>query len=201
MYPRKRVCYNAPSTSTSSAARVRADYRPGTSYRRSYGGKARLYKPMNSFQRPRSEVKSLDLAVVTPSSLVDVAHVAGTGANNNFATGMTCLNLIQQGAGFYQRIGTKINIKSIEFYGDFKQTVDPTNVAYFRYMIVYDRQPNGSYPAITDILRDNDSATSFNSGVSLVNRSRFAMIRDKRCVVDAGAGLQFQVKEYCKGIS
>lgn len=189
MYNRKR-----PTSSTSTSA---------VPTKRRRGGKVRRYKPISTYRHTSSEVKSLDLPVVTPNSLVGVSHVAGvTGglANNDFSLGMTCLNLIQQGAAFYQRIGTKVNIKSIELYGTFKQTVDATHVAYGRYLIVYDRQPNGAYPAIGDLLQNNDTTLSFNSGINLVNRSRFTVIRDKRFGVDAGAGLQFCVKEYCKGL-
>lgn len=181
------------STSTSSSRYYKK--------RKTNSGKARYYKPQTSVMRPRTEVKCRDLNIDfdTPGTLVGVASVAGRAGDNLFDTGMVLLNPVSTGTKFSERIGSKINVKSIALQGCFKQLVDSTNVAYARYLIVYDRQPNGAYPTIDEILRTNDTNTDFNSGVNMVNKSRFKIIRDKRITVDSGCGLQFSVNEYCKG--
>jgi len=170
--------------------------------RRAIGGRARYYKPMGRFRAP-TEVKSFDLpfdlAALSNGTMVGEANVAGVGGDNGFDTGMSCLNLVQAGSAFYQRIGSKINIKSIEVSGVIEQGATAGYMAKLRYLIVYDRQSNGAYPTLQNILQDNDGNLTFNSGVNMQNRARFSIIRDKRFVIDSGAGLQKQIHEYCKG--
>jgi len=173
-------------------------------YRSQSGRKYQLLKPMTSAARPAPEVKSFDLvfdlAALANGTCVGQGTVAGVGADNGFDTGMSAINLIQAGSGFYQRIGTKIFIKSIEITGCVEQGATATYMAYGRYLIVYDRQANGAYPTLQNILQDNDGNLTFNSGVNMQNRSRFSIIRDKRFCIDAGSGLQVPIKEYCKGL-
>nr|QXP07663.1 MAG: putative capsid protein [Arizlama virus] len=168
--------------------------------RRTFGGKKRYYKRMTvapRFNRP--EMKSLDVLYTMGATLVGEGSVVGSGAANSFITGMSAMNLVQQGATFYQRIGTKINIRSIELEGKVEQGSNVDYMAYCRYLIVYDRQANGAYPTLQNILQDNDGNLTFNSGVNLQNRSRFSIIRDKRFLIDAASGLQTMIKDYCKG--
>lgn len=58
---------------------------------------------------------------------------------------------------------------------------------YGRVMIVYDRQTNGTLPAISDIIQDTDSnannVTSAFSGPNLNNRDRFMLLFDKRFMI------------------
>jgi len=50
---------------------------------------------------------------------------------------------------------------------------------------VYDRQPNGAFPAITDILyNQNAGATEYAAGVNMTNKSRFSILRDLRIELD-----------------
>lgn len=174
-------------------------------YRSTKGRKYNVYRPMSAVtQRPTSEIKSYDLAFdlsgLANGTCVGEANVAGVGADNGFDTGMSAINLVSAGSAFYQRIGSKIFVKSIEIEGCVEQGASAGYKAYGRYLIVYDRQANGAYPTLQNILQDNDSALTFNSGVNMQNRSRFAIIRDKRFVIDSGSNLQYNIKEYCKGM-
>nr|QXP07669.1 MAG: putative capsid protein [Arizlama virus] len=175
-----------------------------TKRRRMIGGKRRYYKPMTRRLRAPTEVKSFDLnfdlATLANGTMVGEGSVAGVGADNGFDTGMTCINLIQAGSAFYNRIGGKICIKSIDITGWLEQGATATYMAKIRYLIVYDRQANGAYPALQALLQDNDGALTFNSGVNMQNRSRFSIIRDKRISIDSGTQLQYCIKEYCKGM-
>lgn len=103
------------------------------------------------------------------------------------STGSICaLNLIQVGSSMFNRIGRRIEMISIRFsalYNPLSVTrVVPTD--YGRIMIVYDRQTNGAYPALADILQDTDqtgaNTTSSKSGLNMNNRERFVTIMDKR---------------------
>jgi len=140
----------------------------------------RLY----SRSMPRAEIKSFDLSP-GDAEQVGVTSVAGTEPAA-FATGMTEINDVQAGNAFYQRIGTKINIRSIMMR--FKLTnstviatgLYTTEPAHVRYMVVYDRQPNGAFPAITDILQNNDSGVvTHGSSINIANRDRFSVLLDR----------------------
>lgn len=97
------------------------------------------------------------------------------------------INAINNGTAFYERIGNRIAMKSLHLTGFIERNVSNTmasNEDYLRVMIVYDRQPNGALPVITDILQDVDAVgNTYNfglSGINMDNRNRFKMIIDER---------------------
>lgn len=99
---------------------------------------------------------------------------AGTG-------GMVCLtSYIKQGTSFTDRIGNKIRIKSVRVEGTLQaEGTSKTNMA--RVMLIYDAQPNGAYPAITDIFNSSSNsttATKFYSGINMNNKSRFIVLKN-----------------------
>jgi len=108
------------------------------------------------------------------------------GSLNFNATGQYfMLNGVQEGAGFYNRIGRRIRMKSLHF----RATIKPsgTNVAAFattatRIMIVYDRQANGAIPAPADLIQsyqDNGTSSSLVwDGINMNNRDRFVVLMD-----------------------
>ena len=52
-------------------------------------------------------------------------------------------------------------------------------------MLVYDRQPNRAFPAIGDVLFDAPAGVVYyGSGVNMVNKSRFHVLRDLRIQLD-----------------
>lgn len=113
------------------------------------------------------------------------------------------LNAIMQGASFFQRIGTKIVVKSISVsFSVFGHpgTNPPTAV---RSVLLYDRQPNKAFPTFDAIFQNNDGSvgypTQFTCGLNMSNRSRFSMIRDQYDIIDPASGLQHLVKLFCKG--
>lgn len=149
----------------------------------------------------KPEIKSFDL---TPenSIMVGVGAVAGTEPAA-FATGMTEINDIQAGNAFYQRIGTKINIRSIMMrfeVANSKLVSDSTwatEPALIRYMMIYDRQPNGAFPAITDVLQNNDAGVvTHGSSVNIANRDRFAVLLDRNCQLSDGESQTKWISEY-----
>lgn len=127
--------------------------------------------PANKYARG-SEVKALD----TPIQMGFTT--AGT---------VTCLNEIQAGSSFYNRIGRRIEIQSAQLNLSLKPV--GTNVSdyyepdFLRIMLVYDSQTNGAIPALADILQsvDQTGAALTSRAYSLLNlnnRDRFTVIRD-----------------------
>jgi Geminivirus coat protein/nuclear export factor BR1 family. len=103
------------------------------------------------------------------------------------------LSFIAEGNGANQRIGTKVNIESYNVHMNMRFPDEPArNVDsgtfnnFFRYGVVYDRQPNsGSIPSIA-----GDIFTSFWGHVNKDNRDRFFIISDKFAVLGDFANFQ-----------
>lgn len=199
-YRRKR--YRAPGRAGMPAAkRVALPYqlaRPRSFYN-AYNAAAR---GQQIYGRPGlQEVKSMDV-VVASGNMVAVGAVAANEPNIGF-TGLTEINMVQQGALVSQRIGNKIVLKSIQCNMLFGMAPAAANAATFRCCLVYDRQTNGAFPALVDVLADTTTAgavavTNF-SGINIANKSRFQMIRDEFISLDPGYGSQKEVTWYCKG--
>lgn len=91
------------------------------------------------------------------------------------------LNGVQTGAGYFNRVGSRIEMKNLHIRGDLYYALT-TLQDVVRMIVVYDRQPTGALPAITTLLqsRDQTGAVS-NDGVSEINldsRLRYSIIRD-----------------------
>lgn len=105
-----------------------------------------------------------------------------------------CLNLIQVGSSMFNRIGRRLEMVSVRFSGNLSFITSlganrNSITDYGRIIVVYDRQTNGAYPAITDVLQDTDQAgnntTSALSGLNMNNRERFVTILDHRFSIPA----------------
>lgn len=123
------------------------------------------------------EVKSVDLSG-TPSFTQ-----AGT---------VTLLTVPVEGASFYNRIGRRIRMKSIQIKGAItpglgNAAADTATLG--RVMVLYDRQPNGALPSVADIITDYTSAgatsTTTRSGLNMNNRDRFVVLMDQFVVLPA----------------
>lgn len=119
------------------------------------------------------------------------AYTNATPMQINTTGTIFVMNLIAAGSSFYNRIGRKIELKSVRVTGvitlDLNTTTQDNDLA--RIALVYDRQFNGATPAITDIFQDTNAiGTNFTtplSGVNLNNRDRFLVIMDKRIPLPA----------------
>jgi len=123
----------------------------------------------------------------------------GIGATNGYnaalalnTTGVViALNIVNQGASFNQRLGNKIEMKSIRLTGIITPLTNARfcPVDYARVMMVYDRQPSnlGTVPAMTTILENTDvggaNYTSAFAGVNMNNRERFLVLSDRRIYI------------------
>lgn len=130
------------------------------------------------------EVKTMDFPMVSAGADT-VTRIISTTAT------IDVLNLVQVGAGFWNRVGARMHMKSVHVTGDIFANNNAGNGAseFNRVMLVYDRQPNGAVPGggINDILADygNDGTvvTSSYSKANPNNVERFAIIRDSRIAI------------------
>lgn len=157
--------------------------------------------PYNYGRRPyqgssRPEVKCYD--VVVPNNLLVAIGSCAFAENNIGFGGITELNNMVQGASVYNRIGSKVCLRSVRVsFG----LAAPASTAYslVRALVIYDRQSNGAAPAIGDILAGNNNAAPiFNSDLNIVNRNRFIILRDQSFTIDTGEHLVHNVDWYIK---
>lgn len=172
----KRAYEGAASSSSRPAKRSRARRALVPAYRR---------------LRPSPELKTFDTVYVVPAANLTTAAAATYSAPTVAFTGFSCANLVQEGAQYYARVGSKINIRRVEFTGNFNITDTPCNVAV-RILLVYDKSPNGAAPGIGDMIyQAPTAAVGFGSVVATPNKSRFYIFADKRFTVDtSGASIR-----------
>lgn len=94
---------------------------------------------------------------------------------------ITLLSGVATGADFTDRIGRKIFMKSLYIRGIIKPVDNNVGNTLARMIIVYDMQPNGAAPGITDILKSSSPASQLN----LNNRDRFRILIDKQWSIGA----------------
>lgn len=141
-------------------------------FRSAYTSAGTRYSRILSSIPPRmAEVKSVDLALTQ-------YLINSTGV-------VTPLNLIQVGSTFCNRIGRRIEMKSLYMTGFMKQTAFGTTFSdYARIMVIYDRQTNGATPTVATILANYDqttaATTNSSSGINPDQRERFVILCDER---------------------
>lgn len=130
----------------------------GSTLSRGYGG---------SFGFRRGpELKTVDNSTIT------AAPVSNTTGN------ITLLNGIATGTDYTNRVGRKVVMKSlllrVNFFPYTTGTIAALAGENLRFLVVYDCQPNGALPAITDIL----NSAGPNEPNNLNQRDRFKVIAD-----------------------
>jgi hypothetical protein len=156
---------------------ARAGY--GTSVRRML-----RYNRVLSSANPRPELKTVD--GLNGSGQANTVNLNTTG----YVQG---INFISSGSAFYNRVGRKIEMKSIHLVGVITQTGNATTVNdYCRVCIVYDRQTNGAAPSFSDIFSNYDQAGAITSGpfcgVNPDERERYLVLMDERLALPATGG-------------
>lgn len=140
--------------------------------------------------RALGEKKGMDTAISIPSITSTV--------NDN--SGMIVLNLIQQGAGSWNRVGRKVNLRSLRIRGDIThtQTTGANGFTYgqvVRCVIVWDKQPSsGTIPQWQDMFgftaQDGTEGTSMYAPIRYDNMDRFSILRDVTYDPQPGAKAQ-----------
>jgi len=119
------------------------------------------------------------------TSLTVAAIVSTTNTNDDALV----LNLVQQGAGSWNRIGRKINLHSVRLRGVAVWASAPAttsgdlNSNTLRMVVVWDKQPSGAAVPTFDTIfgltaQDNTEGTTFLSPVKYDNMDRFSVLRD-----------------------
>jgi len=99
---------------------------------------------------------------------------------------VTLINGCAQGSDFTNRIGRKYSNVAVQLEGLALLTAVAAGPLKYRIMLIYDAQPNGALPAITDVL----TASTSRAFMNLNNRDRFKVICDLNDVLgltDIGA--------------
>jgi len=93
------------------------------------------------------------------------------------------LNVCQAASAFYNRIGNKISMKSLQINYQIQISTSNTVVVaddLCRVIIFYDRQPNGSNPSYSDLISSYDEAGNISStvfdGINFNNKDRFIIL-------------------------
>jgi len=144
--------------------------------------RARLMVPINSSlmamqgrtagARGTPETKFVDTAIQS------IAFVST-------ATPPTAISLIipVQGAAAFNRVGSKITLRSIRIRGNVTPAL--TNIGGLaRILVVYDKQANAALPVWTDVILGVTSAGAASStitdGINMANRDRFIVLADEQ---------------------
>jgi len=110
-----------------------------------------------------------------------------TTSNTN--AGVYILNLVQQGAGSWNRVGKRIKMKSLrvkilcEALFDNNGGADPTRGAVMRFVVVYDKQSTGAAQPTFDTIfgetaQNGTESSNVMANLRFDNTDRFKVIRD-----------------------
>jgi len=200
MYSRARTSVRAPVFDS-------ADQRFASQRQAAYNRRQASYSRMRSaipappmlLPSRTQEIKFFDCTTAS-ANMVAVASVAGAEPAAAF-TGLTELNAVSQGAGAYQRIGQKIVVKSIAFKCKLALQAVPGSTVT-RIMLIYDKQPNGAFPAITDILSVNVStAPGLMAGINMSKKSRFSILADRFFNTDSASNTLEPISIYRNNVN
>lgn len=181
-YSRKRLRSSAVGSYRGTPVRVYGPpRRPGTvtiaAIKRYGRGRRKSTAGLFSGRSSRNlEIKSVDFPVNASTATCTL----------NSTMYIQALNVCQAGSAFYNRIGNEIEMKSLHLVGQvIANGAASTGVnEYLRIMLIYDRQPNGAYPVLADILSNYDNnGTTSSSSYAMTNpnnKDRFQILMDDR---------------------
>lgn len=116
---------------------------------------------------------------------VKSADVVSTNYLLNSTGTVAALNLVQAGSSYFNRIGRKIEMKSLQMKGQLNGIGANSQglAAGGRILIVYDRQANGALPVYADVIKSQTQVSGTTQSlnydmVNLDNRDRFLILRD-----------------------
>jgi len=162
-------------------------------------GKAKLYQGRGLVVRPSKGSKAVSssmIAAVRRAGEKKGMDTALTIAGPILATTNTngdciVLDLVQQGAGSWNRVGRKINLQSVRLRGQVRwlNTASSNNWASntLRMVVVWDKQPSGAaIPSFDTVFgktaQDGTESTTFLDPVKYDNMDRFSVLKD--CVMN-----------------
>lgn len=129
-----------------------------------------LYKPRSFVKARRNRAPRYSMGELKYKDLTGATYAGDTTGT------VTALNLVAVGDDNTDRDGRQVHLHSVHIQGVVRPVDAQSGANFSRLMLIWDSQPNGALPSITDILV---SSTSL-SGTNLNNRERFTILRDKR---------------------
>lgn len=149
----------------------------------------RLLTVLKSKKKPRTTkaraVSRIPARLTTKGSETkSIDTVNGQYALNTTGT-VNILNAIAPGSSYFNRVGRRIEMKSLQMKGWLKPipAQDSPVTQTGRIIIVYDRQTNGAAPVYADVIKSQGAILTSTSSeikdfINLDNRDRFQIIRD-----------------------
>jgi len=142
-----------------------------------------LQRAVAAAVRKTVEKKGVDFPLTEPTIL----------ATTNTNASSFCINLVQAGAGSWNRVGRKIQLQSVRLRGTirwlskFAATTSNFIPNTVRMVVVWDKQPSDSTIASFDQVfgvtgQDGSETCTFLNPVRYDNMDRFSVVRD--CVID-----------------
>lgn len=136
--------------------------------------------------RSSGETKGMDTILTQPSGIISTTN---TNAN------AIVVNLVQQGAGSWNRVGRKIHSSSLRISGiaNYLYGATATTDAYYggvlRMVVVWDKQPSGNAIPTFDTIfgkttQSGTESTTFLDPIRYDNMDRFSVLRDIRLQSD-----------------
>lgn len=147
--------------------------------KRRTNGSITIEKALAIIAKSSGELKGVDIDIDDTSILVS------TASNANCKV----LNLMKEGNGTENRVGKKINIKSVRIKGVANYNYTPEgvtgniNAGIMRMVLVWDKQPNGVKPLYNKVFsrinQEGVETSEFLDNVNPSNTSRFSVLKDK----------------------
>lgn len=156
----------------------------------------------NSIKTSLVELKHYDYYFANTNSYLLPLFTAATYVDDAFeqdtsgaGDGFVCINQIVQGITGQTRIGNKYTITSISLTYALK-LVGSAKYNSARFLVVYDKFPNGVAPVLSDILLSLGigTALNFESQFNPYHSERFAILYDKVTDLDSDYKDQVNVK-------
>lgn len=141
-------------------------------------GISRVNAPRFTFMSGRRSLRRPEL------KWVDVLNSSVTIAGLS-STSLSIINIINTGSSTFNRIGNKVNMRSLEYHIQiYPLGTTSVNMTDLRFLVVYDRQTNGAAPTFADVIQNLDlgGGTSSNSWdfPNGNNKDRFLILKDQR---------------------
>lgn len=179
--PRKK--YGRKSYGSSSGRTYKTYYRKGGYYRKSY------------YKAPRSSISRFqNPGTVTELKNNDVNFAAQALQLSPTFTLPFLVNGVVQGVTGGQRIGRKVNFKSMQYRLSITNGTGiaaTPSVTQVRVLVLYDRQTNGALPALTEIF---SPTATFDALIALQESKRWVILSDKTYQNDSTAGSVLSIK-------
>lgn len=148
-----------------------------------------IYPKYRSYTN-KKEIKTVDHTFEAAYANPYVPDILAKTALNASTTGVLQALMIQQGVGTNQRVGNSCSLKSLRLRFRLVNIDDILVNTMVRMLVVYDRQPNGAYPNLSNILANINEAGTVSAfdpdgDLNVNNMERFTVLMDEWHIVPA----------------